>query len=234
MLTGASHPAAWSAALAVLALVVAIGTHLLARRIGADRHLEALVPAVYATGVAVLAFEASYLWLFDTGGCSGRDQFACVTNSNQGVLGLYGIVLAIVGLWVAAIARQFDHRAARQELESLCASAVSAAVAEASHNLVHVAMCYDGQDFDGDPQVSLTCLEALLVQPVRREISPNIVDAAESIYRNVANLAEEVERWAEYAPGDRPPEPTLVTALAGNSVHLIVAPTVHTPSGLKW
>ncbi|MBS1891049.1 MAG: hypothetical protein JST59_07140 [Actinobacteria bacterium] len=148
-----------------------------------DEELRRLVPAVIGSAAGLLAAAATYIWLFQVGPqCTGRGDFGCQLNANQGVLTLLGLVLALGALWTSVLMRFFDQRSANRELKNRADSALLAALEEIHHNLIHIALSYDdSQTFRGIPILKTSETAQLLRQPIRNQFYEGILHGAERI-----------------------------------------------------
>ncbi len=202
---------------------VAIAAVMILRR---DQDLRRLVPVIVATALGVGVAGVAYIWIFQEGPqCSGRADFACQLNANQGVLTLLGLVLAIGALWTTVLIRFFDQRSEARSLRSRVDMALTGAMEEVRHNLIHVALAYSHSgDFTDLPVIKIDETCRLLDEPVRRMLSPQVVRGAELIQRNYAVLADLAER--RRAGSDEPfesPEPHCIGGLTNHSLRFLIA-----------
>lgn len=207
-------------ALTITALLV------LASWLWRDQEKRHLVPAAVGTAVGLAAFMAAYIWVFDVGSqCSTRADFGCQLNANQGVLTLFGLALAAGALWTTLLIRFFDRRSARQELERHADAALRAALEEVRHNLIHVALGYEGgQDLKGWPMLKIDHVSRLLDEPVRRELDDAVIRRAEALTR----LAPAYDAFVTGDADDEgdvrgAAEPFCFEAMANNHLGLMIA-----------
>ena len=169
----------------IFAAILTGGLLILAYRLWANPERRPLVPAAIGTAIGVAAFAVSYAWVFQVGSrCTGRGDLGCQLNANQGVLTLFGLVLAVGALWTTLLIRYFDQRAARQSLARRADAALLAALEEVRHNLIHMALAYEGgQELQGWPMLKTEHVAALLSEPVRQEIDAEVIRRAEALTR---------------------------------------------------
>jgi hypothetical protein len=110
---------------------------------------------------AIGGFIAVYFLLFQTDSCPSK-SFACVVNNNKGLLTLYAIVIAVVGVTATAIVRLLDHRNVRSRFNYL----LQRAVYEACHNLRHISESFEEQHLVSSPEYTLRTVRELAREPL--------------------------------------------------------------------
>lgn len=117
------------------------------------KRLGTLQIGLVATSLGLSLSIATYFWVFTGGNCADSLSFTCRMNGNQGILTLLTLVLAVIALWTSAIARYSDQRRDERAAHSKFAQHLNAALGEARHNLIHIAMAYgDGHALREMPQ----------------------------------------------------------------------------------
>jgi hypothetical protein len=90
------------------------------------------------TALGASLFVVAYSYMFDGSRCRGKGDFACVVNANEGMVGLTGIAVAVIGIWSATL---IDERASRIEAHGVqrrTAALTEAVIDELIHNLQHL------------------------------------------------------------------------------------------------
>jgi hypothetical protein len=168
-----------------------------------------LIPGLAATCAGILAFFASYFWLFEQGQCDGHGDMACMLNANQGALTFLGLAFAVVGLWVAAATRWADQRLAQAAEIAGTRHAMIAATDEVAHNLVHCGSCWHDDGWHGFmPQLTVSAIKLVLEPEHRKHIDPDVAEQADAISRNWEALKDIPPGWSvppdSYTPQDPP------------------------------
>jgi hypothetical protein len=153
------------------------------------------LPLLVSIGSAS-AFFAIYLWVFqDASRCSGRGDVGCQLNANQGVLTTFGVMLAAVTIWTTLLVRRSDQVRDERLFNRKVRSILLAALGEAHHNLVHVAMACDGEILRFIPQVSSDSIRLLLDPSIRSGLDPEMLFQADRCIRCIDNLPPTHSRW---------------------------------------
>jgi hypothetical protein len=155
-----------------------------------DPSWRPLLPGIVGTGAGVLISAAAYMWLFDDSACGGRGDFACMLNANQGVLTALAALLTAVGLWGAALNRHADRQREQRLARERADVAIHGALAEAAHNLIHVALAYEPetQRLAYMPQLSVSETERLCAHEFRTQIHPELVRRGQNLERNYERM----------------------------------------------
>lgn len=106
--------------------------------------LRRLIPGAIVSISGVLLLIVFYRWGFTQGECESRGDLVCLTNENQGVLTLLALLIAATAIWVEVISKYADERRMAQIRKMRADKVVAAAIDECHHNLIHMALCYDG------------------------------------------------------------------------------------------
>jgi hypothetical protein len=141
------------------------------------------------------------------------------------VLTLFGLVLAVGALWTTLLIRYFDQRSAEQDLVRQVDAALLAALEEVRHNLIHMALAYEGgQELRGWPMLKIEHVARLLSEPVRHEIDGEVVRRAEAVTR-LAPAYDAFVRGDAVDEGDvrGAAEPFCFEAMANQQLGLMIA-----------
>lgn len=135
-----------------------------ARRGWRGRRAFGLEPAaqVFFLVLAVVLFLVLYLFALPIGSCGSRSHWSCVLNNNGGLLGAYGLFLAVLGLVLTVLPRSFDHRSIRIRFDYW----LEQAVYEACHNLRHIAEAFDGDRLTTFPHYTMRITAELTNEPL--------------------------------------------------------------------
>jgi hypothetical protein len=152
--------------------------------------IRPLLPGVLITATGIELAIATYLWIAEVPeACTGRDDFACVVNGNQGLLGLLALIVGAAGLWITALFRLSDRKQEAVEREKEVAQILENTLEETVHNLIHVGGAFDDdQHLRVMPQFSRHCLTALLDTHIRPHIDVDVAQAADAMDRNLDRL----------------------------------------------
>jgi hypothetical protein len=167
------------------------GAGFAARRAWPNPLLRRLVPAGLVTVFGMLLLVGFYRWGFDQGSCSSRGDVVCLTNANQGVLTLLAIGLAALAVWVEVVARLADERRAERAKVERADRAVAAAIEECAHNLLHIALCYEGTRMAHLPWgMAIDDTLALANPEVRPFVADGVIERIDRIRRTFETLQE--------------------------------------------
>jgi hypothetical protein len=148
-----------------------------------------LLPAIVVTGLGASLLIASYLWWLELGKCQSRGDLVCVLNENQGYLTLLALLLAAAGVWATLITSEtVRHRAAIREARQ-ARDALQAALEEVHHNLLHIALAFDGETIQMLPGgLSLDAVNALTEPICRAQLSRDVIAHVDPMRRNLQRL----------------------------------------------
>jgi hypothetical protein len=104
-------------------------------------------------------------------------------NQNQGLLTFLTVLLAVAGLWVAGLYRQADLRAAHRRSSVRAHEVLEAAMDEAIHNLIHVALSYRAETYVQAPQLSIEQFSWLCTPDVRSFVGTDLARIADNVRR---------------------------------------------------
>lgn len=205
----------------VVMFAVTIGTGLFVWWKHTDDLWRPLLPWIAVTVAGILLAAGMYLWTFEVGStCADRGDFGCQMNANQGLLTLLGLVLAAAALWTTAVTRYLDRRHEQHLLDLRVDGAVSAALEEIHHNLVHVALAYDDEmKLIGFPALRADATRGLLEPPVRDALHQGVLHSAETIVRNHETFDRLVKGIkVDDGTGEADPEPFCLQAFVTQSI----------------
>lgn len=188
------HAADWGVAGAMVLMVIA--TAYGAQR--ARRHSDygRLVPGAVVTVFGLLALVAFYRWGFEEGSCDGRGDIVCLTNKNQGILTLLALLLAALAVWVEVVMQHTEGLRQHKERIRHANQAVGDAIGEAHHNLLHVALCYSGNEMTNVPWgMSIDDICALAQQEYRHVVDEEVLGHLDRIRRTYDSMQEQRNRF---------------------------------------
>jgi hypothetical protein len=210
----------------IIGLAAAVGVVVVvAWRKRADPNWRPLLPGLVGTVVGAVVSLAAYLWVFEQSRCSGREDVACMLNQNQGMLTFLTVILAVAAIWVAALNRHHDQRARRRAARLRASVALTSALDEIAHNLIHVSLAHHGTtSLHAVPQISISEVSNVCAQEFRLVLNPEIVSAAQNMCRNVARVegAKGVPRAEHH-----------VQSIVNNSLTMLVLSTKYHPSAAE-
>jgi hypothetical protein len=186
--------------IAVLVTVAAGPIYLLLFRMR-DPRVRRLIPGIALTAAGVDLIVAAYLWWFDLGECQSRGDVVCVINTNQGFLTLLAVVIAAAGVWVSVLTTEAVRRRALRREHADAAESLAVAAQEIYHNLLHVALAFDGDELRWLPRgLTLDATLALAEPTCRGHLHPAVVRHLDALARNLRNV-EEIHDRMEAARG---------------------------------
>lgn len=183
-------------ALAILSVGTATG--FAARAAWKRASLRRLVPGALVSVGGLLLLIAFYRWGFSQGDCGSRGELVCLTNENQGVLTLLALFIAAVAIWVEVLARHAEEKKEAEKRKARADKVVAAAIGECHHNLIHIALCYDGGDQMkhlpwGISIDSVCTLGGPEIRPDVSELLLDRLDAFRRTYETVQELRSDVQ-----------------------------------------
>jgi hypothetical protein len=197
-----------------------------------DPRYRRLLPAVAVTGAGMCVLIASYLWWLELGDCQSRNQVVCVVNANQGFLTLLALLLAAAGVWATLITSEtVRYRAAVREAEH-SRDTVRAALQELHHNLIHLALAFDGEGkIRRLPMgLSLDATRALSDPLCSGSVDRRLVALLDPMSRNFQRLMAFEQEWRNAKTGSPHQalherlegEPNFLTGFVNNTIRFAI------------
>jgi hypothetical protein len=118
-----------------------------------------------------------------------------MTNANQGVLTFLALAVAGLAVWVEVLARQASQNRTMRAQREAADAALAAAAGEAHHNLIHIALTYQGgQVLQAPPHgLSVDASQALLRDDIRPLIAPAVLGELDALRRTFDTVCEMLE-----------------------------------------
>lgn len=183
----------WGDVLVAAAIaLIAAGASLTAWRLRNRTQFARLLPGALVTVLGLLVLIAVYRWGFSDASCGGRGDVVCLTNSNQGVLTVIALLLAVLAVWVEVVSRHSREHKEAEDRSVRVHQAVGHAIGESTHNLLHAALCYtNGQMLRTPWGIAIDDICALNQTEYRHDVDDRVLGHVDKIRRTF----EAVQEW---------------------------------------
>jgi hypothetical protein len=163
-----------------------------------DTDWRPFLPGIVATGCGVALSISAYEWVFETAQCNGHSDVPCVLNSNQGLLTVLTVILAVAALWVTLLVRELDRRAERRAARQKAKVALEEAADEWAHNLIHIAIASDDRGaLEYGTQVSVDHTDRLFDPEIAALLGEKIMRRSDRLRRTYERMLGDDEEDAQ-------------------------------------